>query len=102
MRSASKCQTCTVQALCRTAINIAVADATTYNAKATPLTCFVENREKPQSGYEPEPSWEQALVKDTALGNAVADVNDSDSHLADAPHPLPTSRKRDEQPNLRP
>ena len=39
-------------------------------------------------------SWEQALVKDTALGSAVADVTDSDSRLADAPHPLLTSRKR--------
>ena len=42
------------------------------------------NREKPQSGYEPEPrnwlamNWEQALVEDTALGNAVADVADSE------------------------
>ena len=50
-------------------------------------------------------SWEQDLVKDTALGNAVADVTVSDSCLADVLHPLPTSRKhplRDEQPNLRP
>ena len=38
-------------------------------------------------------SWEQALAKDTSLGNAVADVTDSDSRLADAMHPLPTSRK---------
>ena len=43
------------------------------------------NREKPQSGYEPELrkelvsyELETALVKDTALGNTVADVTDSD------------------------
>ena len=42
------------------------------------------NRVRQQSGYEPEPrnelftSWEKALVKDTALGNTVADGADSE------------------------
>ena len=85
MCSASKCRTCTVQALCGTAINITLANATTYDAQVTWLTCFGEKREShnPATNQSQErnwlaTSWEQALVKDTTVENAVADETDSE------------------------